>query len=85
MVRTDRIDVLPAPEPRCLQDAVDVVKGEVDLAADVVGVDLAADGPPALPGAFNSVAQDDGLGEMADVAKLLSCPWVVDVLQGGHV
>lgn len=80
VVRPYRVDVLPAPEPRRLEDAVDVVKGEVDLAADVVGVDLAADCPPSLAGALDRVAEDDGLGEVADVAELLACASVVEVL-----
>lgn len=85
VVRADRINILPAPEPRRLQDAVDVVESEVDLAADIIGVDLAADRPTALPGALHSVTEDDGLGEVADVAKFLASPPVVVVLQGGHI
>lgn len=84
VVRPNGVDVLPAPEPRRLQDAVDVVEGEVYLPADIVRVDLAADRPAALAGALDRVAKDDGLRVMADVAELLAGASVVVVLQGGH-
>lgn len=84
VVRPNRVNVLPAPEASRLEDTVHVVEGKVDLAADVVWVNLAADCPSALPRALDGIAENDGLGVVTDVAELLTGASVVVILQGGH-
>ena len=77
VIRPDRVDVLPAAQARYLEHAVDILKCEIDLALDVVGVERPGGVPTTLPGAFDDVAEDDDLRVVELVAVQLAGAFLV--------
>lgn len=79
LVASDGVDVFPTTQPGGLKYALDVVKGVVDLALPVFGVQVAVVVPAALTGALDDVAEDDALRVVVHVALYLSGALFVDV------
>lgn len=84
VVAADAVHVLPPAQPDRPEHPVHVLEGQLHLAGDVVGVESAGVVPAALPGAFDDVAQHDGLRVVAEIAVLLACAFFVVVLEGRH-
>lgn len=84
VVASDTVNVLPSSQASSLKHPVDILKGELHLAWNIVGIKSAGLVPTTLAGAFDNVSENDSLGVVAQVAMLLAGAFFVEVLERGH-
>lgn len=80
----DRVDVSPATGTSILEVLFDVLESQVDLAGEVLFVNVALSVPSTLARTLDDIADTDGLGVGVKFVVCCADAFIVEVFEGGH-